>query len=136
MRKSLVALNAVNFFMADVQAGLGPFLGVFLEQRHWSPAQIGAVMTIGGISGMAVTTPLGALVDRTRAKRAIVIAAAIVITVASIAILLQPDFPVVASAQALTGIAGAAIPPAIAAMTLGLVFQTGFAHQLGRNEAF
>jgi hypothetical protein len=34
MRKSLRALNAANFFMADVQAGLGPFLGVFLEQRH------------------------------------------------------------------------------------------------------
>ena len=31
MRKSLRALNAANFFMADVQAGLGPFLGVFLR---------------------------------------------------------------------------------------------------------
>ena len=100
MRKSLVALNAVNFFMADVQSGLGPFLGVFLEQRHWSPAQIGVVMTIGGISGMAVTTPLGALVDRTRAKRAIVIVSAIIITLASIAILLRPDLLVVASSQA------------------------------------
>jgi MFS family permease len=136
MRKSLVALNAANFFMADVQSGLGPFLGVFLEQRHWSPAQIGVVMTIGGISGMAVTTPLGALVDRTRAKRAIVIVSAIIITLASIAILLRPDFLVVASSQALTGIAGAAVGPAIAAITLGLVFQKGFAHQLGRNEAF
>ncbi len=136
MRKSLAALNAVNFFMADVQAGLGPFLGVFLEQRHWSPAQIGTVMTIGGLSGMAVTTPLGALVDRTRAKRAMVMTAAVVITLASMAILLRPDFVVVASAQALTGIAGAAVGPAIAAITLGLVFQAGFAHQLGRNEAF
>jgi predicted MFS family arabinose efflux permease len=136
MRKSLRALNAVNFFMADVQAGLGPFLGVFLEQRHWSPAQIGVVMTIGGISGMAVTTPLGALVDRTQAKRAIVVASAIIITFASIAILLRPDFLVVASSQALTGIAGAAVGPAVAAITLGLVFQKGFAHQLGRNEAF
>ena len=48
MRKSLVALNAVNFFMADVQSGLGPFLGVFLEQRHWSPAQIGVVQPQDG----------------------------------------------------------------------------------------
>src|ERR1700744_3319880 len=102
MRKSLIALNAVNFFMADVQAGLGPFLGVFLEQRHWSPAQIGLVMTIGGIDGMAVTTPLGALVDRTRAKRTIVVAAAVIITLASIAVLLRQDFLVVASSQVLT----------------------------------
>jgi len=136
MRRSLFALNALNFFMADVAAGLGPFLGVFLQARHWSPAEIGMVMTIGGIAGMAVTTPLGALVDRTRWKRAIVVATAIAITMASIAILLRPDFLVVSAAQVLTGIAGAAVGPAIAAITLGLVRQRGFPHQLGRNEAF
>ncbi len=135
MRRSLTALNALNFFMADVQAGLGPFLGVFLQARHWSPAEIGVVMTIGGISGMAVTTPLGALVDRTRAKRAIVVVTAIAIATASIAILLRPDFFVVSAAQVITGIAGAAVAPAIAAITLGLVRQSGFPHQLGRNEA-
>jgi predicted MFS family arabinose efflux permease len=40
------------------------------------------------------------------------------------------------SAQAINGIAGAVIPPAIAGLTLGLVKQRGYAHQLGRNEAF
>jgi predicted MFS family arabinose efflux permease len=135
MRRSLVALNALNFFMADVQAGLGPFLGVFLQARHWSPAEIGVVMTIGGISGMAVTTPLGALVDQTRAKRSIVVAAAIAIALASIAILARPSFAVVSAAQVVTGIAGAAVAPAVAAITLGLVHQRGFPHQLGRNEA-
>jgi predicted MFS family arabinose efflux permease len=133
--RSLFALNALNFFMADVQAGLGPFLGVFLQGRQWSPAEIGAVMTIGGIAGMAVTTPLGAFVDRTRAKRAIVAAAAVAIAAASMAILIRPDFAVVSAAQIVSGIAGAAVAPAIAAITLGLVRQRGFAHQLGRNEA-
>jgi predicted MFS family arabinose efflux permease len=136
MYPSLLALNTLNFFMADVHAGLGPFLGVFLQARDWSPAQIGIVMTIGGVAGMVVTTPLGALIDRTRAKRAIVAATAIVITLASIAILMRPDFAIVAGAQVVAGIAGAAVGPAIAAVTLGLVRQQGFAHQLGRNEAF
>jgi MFS family permease len=136
MNSSLFALNALNFFMADVAGGLGPFLGVFLQARHWSPAEIGAVMTIGGIAGMAVTTPLGALVDRTRAKRAIVVAAAIAITLASIAILLRTGFVVVAGAQVVNGIAGAAVGPAIAAITLGLVHQRGYPRQLGRNGAF
>jgi MFS family permease len=135
MRPSLLALCALNFFMADVTAGLGPFLGVFLQGKHWTPAEIGLVMTVGGIAGMAVTTPLGALVDRTHAKRAIVGAAAVAITVASIAILLRPDFPTVTAAQVATGIAGAAVGPAVAAMTLGLVGQQGFPHELGRNEA-
>jgi MFS family permease len=133
---SLLALNALNFFMADVQGGLGPFLGVFLQARHWSPAEIGIVMTIGGIAGMVVTTPIGALVDWTYRKRAIVMFAGIVVATASMAILLWPDFRVVAGAQAIAGIASAAIGPAIAAITLGLVHQRGFAHQLGRNQAF
>ena len=130
-RRSLFALNALNFFMADVQGGLGPFLGVFLQARHWTPAEIGAVMTLGGIAGMAVTTPVGALVDRTSWKRALVVVSALVITAASIATLARPNIIVVDAAQVATGIAGAAAGAAIAAITLGLVRQHGFAHQLG-----
>ena len=134
-RRSLIALDALNFFMADVQGGLGPFLGVFLQARHWLPADIGLVMSIGGLAGMAVTMPIGAWVDRTHAKRAVVIAAALVITVASIAILLRPVMPVAGAAQVATGIAGAAAGAAIAAITLGLVRQRGFPRQLGDNAA-
>jgi hypothetical protein len=32
-KRARTALGAVNFFMADMQAGIGPFLGVFLQQR-------------------------------------------------------------------------------------------------------
>ena len=72
---SITALNALNFFMADVRDGLGPFLGVFLQQQGWQPAAIGLVMTLGGIAGMAATTPLGLLVDATRHKRRAAMAA-------------------------------------------------------------
>jgi predicted MFS family arabinose efflux permease len=134
-RPSLLALCALNFFMADVTAGLGPFLGVFLQAQHWTPAEIGLVMTVGGIAGMAVTTPLGALVDRVRGKRAIVGVAAVAVTAASLIIFRWPDFPTVTAAQVISGIASAAIGPAVAAITLGLVRQEGFPQQLGRNEA-
>jgi predicted MFS family arabinose efflux permease len=43
---------------------------------------------------------------------------------------------VTALALMVTGVAAAVIGPAIAAITLGLVRQKGFPHQLGRNEAF
>jgi hypothetical protein len=39
MTSSVYALNAANFFMADVRDGLGPFLGVFLQEKNWSPAR-------------------------------------------------------------------------------------------------
>src|SRR5207244_542317 len=136
MMTSLLALNALNFFMADVRDGFGPFLGVLLQGKGWSAAEIGLVMTIGGYAGMIATMPLGALVDATRAKRGLMIASALAIIAASMVILGVPAFPAISTAQAINGIAGAAVGPAIAGLTLGLVKQAGFAHQLGRNEAF
>ena len=47
--------------MADMQAGIGPFLGVYLLAHGWESGLIGTVMTIGGIAGMIMTTPAGAL---------------------------------------------------------------------------
>jgi hypothetical protein len=45
-------LQSLNFFMADMQAGIGPFLGVFLLAHGWESGLIGTVMTIGGVAGM------------------------------------------------------------------------------------
>jgi len=133
---SLQALNALNFFMADVRDGLGPFLGVYLQQQKWSPGEIGLVMTIGGIVGIVATIPLGALVDRTESKRTILAFAAVAVVAASAVLYLLPVFLSVAAAQTVMGVAGAAIGPAIAGITLGLVHQRGFAYQLGQNEAY
>lgn len=36
------AIEALNFFLADVQAGVGPFVGVILLSRGWSAAAIGS----------------------------------------------------------------------------------------------
>ncbi|WP_182084066.1 MFS transporter [Aureimonas sp. ME7] len=134
--RSLKALGAVNFFLADVRDGLGPFLGIFLIGQGWGTDTIGYVMTIGGIAGMLATTPLGALADASRAKRFIVAFCAALVILASLAILFVPSVPFVAASQIATGIAGAAIGPALASLTLGLVGQKGLPHQLGRNEAW
>ena len=36
-----VPLLAVSFFAADVQAGVGPFLGIYLQAHGWTPDRIG-----------------------------------------------------------------------------------------------
>lgn len=54
-------LASVNFFMADFLAGIGPFLGVFLLAHGWQSGLIGTVMTIGGVAGMLMTIPAGAV---------------------------------------------------------------------------
>ncbi|CAM3653360.1 Major facilitator superfamily MFS_1 [Bordetella sputigena] len=127
-------LEALNFFMADVQAGLGPFLGVFLQAQGWRPDAIGAVLTLGGIAGMMATSPAGALVDATRRKRALIVAASVLATLGSLAPWLSQGYWTVAASQVLTGMAGAALGPALAGLTLGIARVQGFDRQLGRNQ--
>ena len=129
------ALECLNFFMADVQAGIGPFLGVFLQARNWHTGAIGAVMTLGGIVGMLATAPAGALVDATHRKRALVVISSILTVTASAVLLLSPKMWVVASSQIATALAGAALGPALAGITLGMVRKAGFDRQFGRNQA-
>ena len=94
------------------------------------------VISIGGIVGLVAQTPAGAFVDRTTRKRAVIIAAAIMVTLGSLALPLLPSFWFVAAPQAITGAAGSIFAPAMAAVTLGIVGPRAFARRIGRNEAF
>ncbi|MDR3469250.1 MAG: MFS transporter [Xanthobacteraceae bacterium] len=122
--------------MADMQAGIGPFLGVFLLAHGWQSGAIGTVMTIGGVAGMLMTAPVGALVDATRHKKLCIIVPGVCTVLASGLVLVSQGPALVTLSQIATGIAGAAIGPAVTGLTLGLVRQAGFNRQLGRNQAF
>ena len=136
-RRCGLSLDALNFFLADVRDGLGPYLAIYLlTVQKWDEATIGIVMSVAGIATIAAQTPAGALIDRVRAKRALVIGAALLVTVASLALPLVPSFWAVAGLQAVSGVAAAVFPPAIAAITLGILGPKMFAARIGRNEAF
>ncbi|WP_250494696.1 MFS transporter [Caballeronia sp. GAWG1-1] len=130
----LYALEGLNFFMADVQAGIGPFLGVFLQAQGWHTDAIGTVMTLGGIAGMLATSPAGALVDATRYKRGLIVVAGVMTTLASLVLWVSHDYWMVAASQILTAVTGAALGPAVAGVTLGMVRERGFDRQFGRNQ--
>jgi MFS family permease len=131
------ALDALNFFLADVRDGLGPYLAIYLlTEQKWDQASIGVVMSVAALAGILAQTPAGALIDRSTAKRALMIAAAIVVTAACLALPLIHQFELVAATQALAAAAGAVFAPAIAAVTLGTVGPKAFARRIGRNEAF
>ncbi|CDO90704.1 MFS transporter [Mycobacterium triplex] len=135
-RRDRVALQALNFFMADMEAGMGPFLGVLLAGRGWTTGTIGAVITLGAIVGMITVGPAGALVDATSRKRTCVIVVGLGAVAASAVILTSGHFWVIAAAQSLMCISGATIAPAVIGITLGLVGQAGFTAQNGRNQAY
>jgi MFS family permease len=130
-------LDALNFFLADVRDGLGPYLAIYLlTEQKWDQASIGVVMSIAALAGIIAQTPAGALIDRSTAKRGLMIAAAIVVTLACLTLPFIARFEWVAATQAGAGAAGAIFAPAVAAVTLGIVGPKAFAKRIGRNEAF
>ncbi len=131
------ALDALNFFLADVRDGLGPYLAIYLlTEQKWDEASIGAVMSVAALAGIVAQTPAGALIDRSTAKRALMVGAAVLVTLTCVVLPLIHRFELVAATQALAAAAGAIFAPAIAAVTLGIVGPTAFARRTGRNEAF
>jgi MFS family permease len=136
-QKSLRSLDYLNLFLADVRDGVGPYLSVYLKaSQHWNPAQIGIAMSASTIATVIAQTPAGALIDRLRQKRTLIVLAAAFVSLGCIGIALIPTLPVVIACQVLIGVAAAVFPPAIAAITLGLVGHRRLDRQVGRNEAF
>jgi MFS family permease len=131
------ALDALNFFLADVRDGLGPYLAIYLlTEQKWDEASIGIVMSVAALAGILAQTPAGALIDRSTAKRALMVTAAVVVTLSCLTLPLVHRFELVAATQAIAAAAGAIFAPAIAAVTLGIVGPQAFARRTGRNEAF
>ncbi|MBV9227202.1 MAG: MFS transporter, partial [Acidobacteriaceae bacterium] len=59
-QRSLRALDWINFFMADVNTGIGPFLAIYLTaSRHWNPASVGVVISAQSIASVAAQGPAG-----------------------------------------------------------------------------
>ena len=71
---TLRGLDWLNFFLADIQTGVGPFLAIYLAGYKWNEQSVGLALTVGGIAGILMQTPAGALVDRSRSKRALIAA--------------------------------------------------------------
>ena len=53
------ALNGLNFFIAAVQAGFGPFIAVWLTQQGWSRIALGLTLSIGTFAGLLGQLPGG-----------------------------------------------------------------------------
>jgi predicted MFS family arabinose efflux permease len=136
-RRSLRGLDGVNYLMADVRDGVGPYLSVFLTaDRHWGAGDIGLAMAASSLAAALCQIPAGLLVDATRSKRLLIGGSGLLVALGCLLIATFPSRPVVIAAQAGLGAASAVIPPAIAAVSLGLVGRRRMDHRISRNEGF
>jgi MFS family permease len=129
-------LEWLNFFVADVQTGLGPFIAAYLASSGWNAARVGYALTFGGLVTVAVQTPAGAIVDGARQKRFLVAASLSVLAAGAALLLLRHGTVAVYAAQFLIGATGPFLAPTIAAITLGIVGVSLFDRQFGKNQAF
>ena len=135
-RTTLRGLDWLNFLLADVQKGVGPFLAIYLAGYKWNEERVGLALTVGGIAGILMQTPAGALVDFLRSKRALVGVGVTALAAGALLIALFPSFWPVMGAQVLIGGTSSVFIPAICAMSLGIVGHAAFDARQGRNQTF
>ena len=133
---SLSGLDGINFFLAGMLAGFGPFVAVLLADEKWTEQNIGYVLSVSGIAGLLSQLPGGELLDSSRSKRFLLALGAVVAAVSALVMALWPILPVVFAALVLQGLTGGVLGPAVAAISLGLVGHAALAERLGRNQRF
>jgi predicted MFS family arabinose efflux permease len=135
-KPTLRGLDWLNFFLADVQTGVGPFLAIYLAKYGWNEQLVGAALAAGGIAGIVAQTPAGALVDRVRSKRALIAVGVIALAAGALVIAILPRLWPVMIAQLLIGASSSIFIPAICAISLGVVGHRLFDRRQGRNQTF
>src|SRR3989442_9217255 len=91
---SLSGLDGVNFFLAGILAGFGPYVAAYLAEQKWTQENIGFVLTASGLAGLLSQLPGGELLDTVRSKRAVVVAGAANVGGSAVSIGFYPSLPV------------------------------------------
>ncbi|EAJ7108968.1 MFS transporter [Campylobacter upsaliensis] len=130
------ALAWLNFFIADVRDGLGPYLGVFLKEHQFTESQIGLITTSTSLCALIFGIFLGVLIDKTHFKRGIIALCIVGIVLATGANYFYPHFTFTLMAQIAIALCAVCLAPAFSAITLGIVGQSGYSKQVSLNEAY
>ena len=131
-----LALPAVNFFMADVGGGIGPYLSLWLQDyAGFGAEQVGTVLTVGSIVGAVVATPAGHVVDRFGHPRLMLGVACALIVAGTLALVPARAFWAVALAQSFVSAGGSLGGPSITGLSLAIVGKRRFPRQQGTNDA-
>src|SRR5262245_15057064 len=90
--ESLRALDWLNFLLAALRMGFGPFLGLYLADQGWMPANVGLVLTVSVLAGLLTQIPAGELIDTVKSKRVLVGTGAAAVTLGILTLGLRPEF--------------------------------------------
>jgi len=131
--RSLRALDWMNFFVANVQTGFGPFIASYLASHKWTQGEIGMALSVGTISAMVSQVPAGAAVDAMKNKKGAAAWAIIAIILSAVLLASSPTVLPVIAAEVFHGFASCMLVPAMAAISFALVGRQNLGDRLGRN---
>jgi MFS family permease len=134
--RSLRALDWLNFFLANVQTGFGPFIASYLTTNKWTQGEIGIALSVGTATAMLSQVPAGALIDALRDKKAAGAVAILAIAACALLLAASPTLIPVIAAEVFHGFVSCMLTPAIAAISFALVGRHALGDRLGRNARF
>ena len=134
--RSLRALDWLNFFLANVQTGFGPFIASYLTSHKWTQGEIGIALSVGTATAMLSQVPAGALIDALRNKKGAAALAIVAIAACALLLAASPTTVPVLAAEVFHGFASCMLTPAIAAISFALVGRHALGDRLGRNARF
>jgi MFS family permease len=135
--QSRAALNAANFFLAEITGVVMPFLGDFFKEKQWSESTLGIAISLAGLGVFVFQTPAGMITDRVRARRTMLAGASIVLGICYGLLPLVPAHP--GWVDPLLFIAGAGqafFLPLLGALALGLVGHAALNRTMGHNQGW
>ena len=136
--QSRAALNATNFFLADMTAVVMPFLATFLRAHGWRYDAIGLAAAVHGFGVLALQTPAGLVIDRSSSRRLLLALTSILVGVAYAVLPLVPARRPVAVDALLfaAGAASAFFAPLLGALALGLAGRERLDRTVGANQSW
>jgi MFS family permease len=136
-RRSLMGLNAANFFQAEMVGIILPILNAFLKQANWRYDSIGFATAAAGLGTLIFQAPAGWLTDKLSWRRTLFAVMAL-LTGACFALI--PDVPrTQAWVDSLLFVSGASqcfFGPLFGALALALAGHASLNRVMGSNQAW
>src|SRR4029077_13491537 len=108
-----IGLNGLNFFIAAVQTGFGPFFSVYLTEQGWSQVDIGFALSVGTGAVLISQLPAGVLVDHIHHKRYATGLGLLLVGASALVLIMQPTPGPVGMSQIIHAVGSCILSPAI-----------------------
>ncbi len=136
-RRSILALNSANFFLAQIASVVIPFLNVYLRQHGWRYDQIGMAMATAGLGSLIFQIPAGLTCDHVEHPRKLLAASALWLGLCySLIPMFVGNTPRVATILFLSGIPGTFFAPLLASLANSVAGRGKLHLVLGENQSW